>query len=235
MIELEAGDQPIDFRWLSTRTTSTASLAVITAKGRTLLIDPTDRQQMSGQSPGAPLALLPASGQEAGAAGYVVLADRSIQPLQLSAASTATASVVPNENVAFQPDRGPWILGRDSDQTWTLARGWLAADEPSIFLLDEQRKQHWHYRMPLEQDAAHVARCVGNDPTSGQAIWAVLSGQQTIHILRADGRIIDHFRTVEPVVGLVLQPNGARLELTVVHPRQAIRYAMDWKAADVGL
>lgn len=234
-IELESGDYPIDFRWLPAREASTASLAVITDKGRTLLIDPTDRQQMSGHSSVAPLALLPAADQAPGTAGYVVLADRSIQPLQVSAASGATRPAATNGSVAFQPDRGPWILGHDSGPTLTLARGWLAAGEPAVFLLDEQRKQHWHYRMPLERDAAAVASSVGNDPTSGQAVWAVLSGQQTIHILRADGRIIDHFRSADPVVGLALQPNGARLELTVIHPRQAIRYALDWNTVDVGL
>lgn len=234
-IEIEPADHPTDFRWLPGREASTASLAVITSKGRTLLIDPTDRQQLSGHSPVSPLALLPARDQQPGVAGHVVLADRTIQPLQLSAASAAAASATTNASVAFQPDRGPWILGRDRDRTWTLARGWLAVDEPAVFLLDEQRKQHWHYRMPLEPDAAVVVSSVGNDPATGQAVWAVLSGKQTIHILRADGRIIDHFRTAEPVVGLSLQPNGARLELTVIHPRQAIRYAIDWNAADVGL
>lgn len=234
-IEIGSTDHPLDFRWLPGREANASSLAVITADGRTLLIDPTDRQQMSGHSSVTPLALLPASAQELGTAGYVVLADRTIQPLQLSASSASSTTATTNESVAFQPDLGPWILGRDSDQAWTLARGWLAADEPAVFLLDEQRKQHWHYRMPLERDAAQIASSVGNDPASGQAVWAVLSGQQTIHILRADGRIIDHFRTADPVVGLALQPNGARLELTVVHLRQAIRHAIDWNAADVGL
>lgn len=234
-IAIESGDYPIDFRWLPGREASTANLAVITAQGRTLLIDPTDRQQMSGHSPVPPLALLPAVDQAPDTAGYVVLADRSIQPLQLSATSAAMPAATSNGSVAFQPDRGPWILGHDSNRILTLARGWLAAGEPAVFLLDEQRKQHWHYRMPLERDAAAVAGSVGNDPASGQAVWAVLSGTRTIHILRADGRIIDHFRNAEPVVGLALQPNGARLELTIIHPRQAIRYALDWNTADAGL
>ncbi len=234
LIELGATDRATDFRWMSGRDAAAVSLAVITTKGRTLLIDPTDRQQMSGHSTVVPHALLPGSEQESGTVGYVVLDDRTIQPLQLSASSSATAPADPTKgSVAFQPDRGPWILGRAGDRDWTLARGWLAADEPAVFLLDEQRKQHWHYRMPLEHEVAQSVSCVGSDPTTGQAVWAVLSGLQTIHILRADGRVIDHFRTAEPVVGLSLQPNGARLELTIVHPRQAIRYAMDWNAADI--
>jgi hypothetical protein len=48
-------------------------------------------------------------------------------------------------------------------------------------------------------------------------------------LLRADGRIIDHFRSSDVVVGLALQPNGSRLELSIVHPGHAVRYAVDWR------
>ena len=60
----------------------------------------------------------------------------------------------------------------------------------------------------------------------------LLSSERRVHLLRADGRIIDHFLTAEAVVGLALQPNGARLELGVIHPKQAVRYAIDWNAVD---
>ena len=100
-----------------------------------------------------------------------------------------------------------------------------------MFLLDEQRKQRWHYRMPLQQESSLVAYSVATDPTSGQAVWGVLSGANTVHLLRADGRIIDHFRSSDVVVGLALQPNGSRLELSIVHPGQAVRYAVDWRAS----
>lgn len=229
-IELDVAGRLIDMRWLPRREGSKARLAVITSEGQTLLIDPTDRQQLSGYSSVKPLALLPGSPSDSSIAGYVVLADRSIQPLQLSATAGVAASDSVQQLLAFQPKQGPWMVGNERERTWTLARGWLAADEPALFLLDEQRKQHWHYRMPLEPGPSPTACSVAIDPTTGQVLWAVLSGTQTIHLLRADGRIIDHFRTAEPVVGLSLQPNGARIELTVVHAGQAVRYAIDWNA-----
>ena len=239
-IELDTAGRPSDLRWLPGREGNSARLAIITSEGQTLLIDPTDRQQLSGHCPVTPLALLPIRVDEAGIAGYVVLADRSIQPLQLSAPGKLSAASVLTgksevadgasspQRLAFQPDQGPWIVGHDHMKTWTLARGWLAADEPALFLLDEQRNQRWHYRMPLAPEQSAATYSVATDPSSGQALWAVLSGKQTIHILRADGRIIDHFRTTESVVGLSLQPNGARLELSVVHAGQAVRYAVNW-------
>ncbi|MCA9182460.1 MAG: hypothetical protein KDA51_13435, partial [Planctomycetales bacterium] len=229
-IELDVAGRLIDMRWLPRLEGSTARLAIITSEGQTLLIDPTDRLQLSGYSSVKPLALLSGSPSESNIAGYVVLADRSIQPLQLSASAGVVASDSVQQRLAFQPNQGPWIVGQERDRTWTLARGWLAADEPALFLLDEQRKQHWHYRMPLEPGPSPTACSVAIDPTTGQALWAVLSGTQTIHLLRADGRIIDHFRTAEAVVGLSLQPNGLRIELTVVHAGQAVRYAVDWNA-----
>lgn len=229
-IELDAAGRPTDLRWLPGHEGNTASLAIITSEGQTLLIDPTDRQQLSGHSSVKPLALLPAGPRQSSIAGYVVLADRSIQPLQLSASESIAANDSVQPRLAFQPNQGPWVVGHERDRTWTLARGWLAADEPALFLLDEQRKQRWHYRMPLEPEPLSPAFSVATDPTTGQALWAVLSGKQTIHLMRADGRIIDHFRTAQPVVGLSLQPNGARLELSVVHAGQAVRYAVDWNA-----
>ncbi len=229
-IELDATEQLIDMRWLPSLEGSSARLAILTSGGQTLLIDPTDRQQLSGRSSVKPLAVLPATPGEPGIAGHVVLSDRSIQPLQLSAMSDAAEPGSTADRLAFQPSQGPWIMGHERERTWTLARGWLAVDEPALFLLDEQRQQHWHYRMPLEAGRSPAVRSVAIDPSSGQAIWAVLSGTQTIHVLRADGRIIDHFRAAEPVVGLSLQPNGARLELGVVHAGQAVRFAVDWNA-----
>ncbi|MEO8270522.1 MAG: hypothetical protein ABI557_12435, partial [Aureliella sp.] len=230
--KLDATGHPTDLRWLPSREASSASLAIITSEGQTLLIDPTDQQQLSGHSPVAPLALLAADPDESGVAGYVVLADRSIQPLQLSASSSVATNNSTQQRLAFQPNQGPWVVGHERERSWTLARGWLAADEPTLFLLDEQRKQHWHYRMPLEPESSSAVFSVAIDPSSGQAVWALLSGKQTIHVLRADGHIIDHFRTEEPVVGLSLQPNGAKLELSVVHPGQAVRYAVDWDAGN---
>ena len=237
-VEFESAGHPTDLRWLPGSAGSSARLAIITSEGQTLLIDPTDHQQLSGHSPVAPLALLPAGSRESGIAGYAVLADRSIQPLQLGAAShvadtnsaenTSTDVNSTQQRLAFQPSQGPWIVGRDHTQTWTLAHGLLAADEPALFLLDEQRKRQWHYRMPLQPEQSPVAYSVATDPTSGQAVWAVLSDKQTVHLLRADGRIVDHFRTIEPVAGLSLQPNGARLELSLIHAGQAVRYAVDW-------
>ena len=170
-ITVNGSECPIDVRWLTTPQSNAPQLALITAEHQTLLIDPHDRQQLSGQSAVAPLALLPAGSRELGVVGNVVLSDRTIQPLQLSSPSDPADAEPTGPRLAFQPDQGPWIVGQEQGQSWTLARGWLATDEPALFLLDEQQKQRWHYRMPLQRKPSFVIYSVANDPTSGQAIW----------------------------------------------------------------
>lgn len=126
--------------------------------------------------------------------------------------------------VAFQPATGPWrtiqfqLAGESKKTTSILARGWIAQDEPGVFLLDENLQQQWHYRLPItaNKDAWLItSACV--DPASGQPIWVVSQSDATIHLLRGDGVITDNFRLDDPVLGLGLVPSGERLLLFVAH------------------
>lgn len=130
--------------------------------------------------------------------------------------------------LTFQPDAGPWLAWRDGTQELTLARGWLATDEPAVFLLDSTLLQRWHYRMPLQGQQVWTSESVAQDPHSGQPVWGLSTADNTIHLMRADGLIIDHFRVAEPLIGVAVTPNGERLELTLVHTRQTVRYSVDW-------
>ncbi len=246
-VHLGTSASVVDMQWFSVSATSAARLAVITRDGQTVLIDPTNREQLSGRSPLEPKALLSLRHPTLTTDGHVVLADGAIEPLQLSTdtsgsnanglghpvvktVATGAGQAATNRptRVAFQPDVGPWLTCRNGGQELTLARGWLAADEPALFLLDQGLNQRWHYRMPLQSTPALTSMCAAQDPRSGQAVWGLSSGDNTIHLLRADGQVIDHFRPNDPVVGLALAANGVRLELTVVHSRESIRYAVDW-------
>ncbi len=238
-IALGASANIVDALWVATEGENAERLAVITRDGETLLIDPSNRQQLSGHSPVEPLALLPAARSERaavgsgadrnlGVAGQVVLADGTLEPLQLDAATAPAPKDRALPKLAFSPAAGPWLQASDGIAQWTLARGWLAADEPAVFLLDEDLRQRWHYRTPCKPTGSATACSVARDPHSRQPVWAMTSQSQTVHLLRADGRIIDHFRTDQPVVGLALVANGERLELTILHPQHMVRYAIVW-------
>ncbi len=246
-INMGSSSKIVDFQWITMSAPSTARLAVITRDGQTVLIDPTNREQLSGRSPVEPVALMALRNPQQAVDGHVVLADGSIEPLQLSNDSirsvtqgvggpiatplggkTSRTDAI-NRRLAFQPDVGPWLTWRDGSQELTLARGWLATDEPAVFLLDQALNQRWHYRMPLQGQLAWTSASVAQDPKSGQPVWGISTSDNTIHLLRADGLIIDHFRPTEPVVGLALAPHGERLELTLVHAQQKVRYALDFR------
>ena len=130
--------------------------------------------------------------------------------------------------LGFQPDQGPWVTWRDGDLPLTLASGWLAKDEPAVFMLDQHLQRLWHYRMPLQANKAWSLVAVANDPASGQAVWAVSSNAHALHVLRADGMVTDHFSVQEALVGIALVPSGSRLIMIVVHPQETIRYALRW-------
>ncbi len=135
--------------------------------------------------------------------------------------------------IAFQPAVGPWRTlqylppGESHKTTSILARGWIAQDEPGVFLLDESLQQQWHYRLPItvNKDAWLITSgCV--DPATGQPIWAVSQSNETVHLLRGDGVITDNFRLDEPVIGLGLIPNGERLLLYIAHANELKQYSV---------
>jgi hypothetical protein len=249
---VQVGDEAklVDMQWLTLGSPDSTRLAAITRDGQTVLIDPSNREQLSGQATQQTVAVLSRRTGSHSMDGLVVMADGTIENLQLSgdalpntsarlnrpaavgaltADSTAAApETLPRANrLAFQPDVGPWQTWRDATQELTLARGWLASDEPAVFLLDSSLQRRWHYRMPVQSPPAWTGVSSATDPRSGQPVWAISTTDHTVHVLRADGLLIDHFRPELPVVGLSLLPNGARLELILVHPDERIRYALD--------
>lgn len=245
-VNLGSGAKIVDLQWFTAGAPSAPRLAVITRDSQLVLIDPANREQLSGRSPVEPVALMALHSPRKAIDGHVILADGTIEELQRSNDSLRTPTsgvgpkvtattheqaigpVGPKRRLAFQPDAGPWLTWRDGTQELTLARGWLATDEPAVFLLDPSLHQRWHYRMPLQGQAAWTSACVAEDPRSGQPVWGISTADNTVHLLRADGLIIDHFRVAEPLVGIALTPNGERLELALVHARETVRYSVDW-------
>jgi hypothetical protein len=277
-VALGSGQSILDFSWTSATSTDTAQLALITAHGRTVLIDPTQSQQLSGRSSIPPLAILPTQpGQpQVGprGAGMVVLADGRLEPLvvadpdaelpritvkpasaatpekppgdknlaEASAAELLTREQLASEGASahsrpaaaqaslsrllFRPAAGPWWGWSDDQGPAVLARGWIAADEPGLFLLDAQLRQRWHAPVPIASEPTWPLASVARDPVSGQPLWVVVQPKNTLHFLRADGLLTDHCQFAEAVNGVALLPVGNQLQLLVAHPDRLVRYQL---------
>ena len=179
--------------------------------------------------------------------GYVVMEDRAIERLILSSDSTnATvlgrpaaysdkktgAGTLPGKQptvpsrVAFQPAAGPWKSLPSPQGTAILARGWIAQDEPAVFLLNEQLQQQWHYRLPLTDGLNTLIASANIDPATGQPLWAITQANNVVHLLRGDGIVTDHVQFDEPVRGLGLVPVGNRLVLYVAHAKRIATFSV---------
>jgi hypothetical protein len=254
---MSEGERAIDFSWVSLAGSKVPRLAVVTSDSETKLLDPNNHEQLSGRCPSEPMALLPQAGLSSPIGGLVVLADRSIESLIMSpetayhsqslgrpashtitpdsSASDRANALAASQNpveiprkLSFQPADGPWKSIKTAEGSSILARGWIAQDEPAVFMLNEQLQQQWHYRMPLMTDKsamAMVTTCI--DPTSGQPIWAVSQSNQVIHLLRGNGTLTDHFQLEQPIRGLGLLPVGDRTMLYVAHPRGVAIYTLN--------
>jgi hypothetical protein len=222
-------------------------LAAFLSDGRSLLLDPTNQEQLSGVCPSEPMAWLNIHGQETLLGGFVALSNRSLEPLLLPSPSLASVDPLSSAKLKtldatsktadeslptrldFRPSQGPWLSWQTPNTRLILARGWLAQDEPALFMLDSQCKKMWHYRMPLDSSRRWPVGSVTTDPQMGQAIWAVQSGDTTVHVLSSDGAISDHFRASQPIVGLSLVPLGDRLVLSILHPRELVHHQIRWR------
>lgn len=236
-VSLGAGQIITDFRWMETPQGS--RLAAITDAGRTVLIDPVLDQQLSGQSPGRPIALLEASATGAGASGYVILADGRIEPVveegrgtampavaakPVSTGGAAVVSPVVQRQLKFVPAAGPWSIWHGNHTSATLARGLVARDDPAVFLLDDQLRQVWHAPLPISDGGDGFLASVADDPVSGQPLWVVSQPAQTLHFFRVDGNLVDHCQFPEPIRGLALVPSGNELHLWIAHPNSLDQY-----------
>ena len=241
---VQLGNQKLtDFRWLDTP--AGLRLAAITQNGKTLLIDPTRFEQHSGQSQSIPVALLPRVAEEAVTSGYVILSDGHIEPLIVqdeggakAAALGQPASLVSGKTPAseraasgnvlkqlqFNPANGPWVQYRDPQHTLTLARGWLASDEPALFVLDGRLQQLWHAPLAIQDGAEICGASVAQDPTTGQPLWIIATAASTLHFFRADGQFVDDCRVSGNLRGVALVPIGAELRLWVAQEEKLIQY-----------
>lgn len=236
VVALEADEYPVDLKWTELRN-SNPRLALVTNKDMLVLLDPTNHEQLSGRCPTRPLAILTAASNAEKVGGMVVLQDRTVQPMQLSTESTqhdfpqlpkSNGGATPR-NIDFEPAAGPWSVSQeDGKATRTLARGWIAKDEPGLFVLDEDLNPLWHRRVGIQpsQDVPIVANAI--DPTTGQPTWLYADQEQTIYLLRADG-VTDHFRLADRFVGLTLSAEGTRLVLNVIRQNKTERYELSWK------
>lgn len=252
-VDLTERESVVDFGWVTLAGAKTPRLAVVTSESETKLLDPNNHEQLSGRCPADPLAIVSYGGHDAQIGGMVVLADRSVENLLVSpdaayqtpkeigrpashrgtvGAKTDTGDTkqLP-KRLAFQPAAGPWKRVGVGEDSVVLARGWIAQDEPAVFLLDSRLQQQWHYRMPLTTANDSLQFSTASiDPTTGQPLWALCHTSQTIHLLRGDGIVTDHFHVDAPVRGLGLVPEGNQLVLYVAHPQVVTKYTVGTKA-----
>lgn len=236
-----------DLRWLTTPVG--VRLAAISSGGKTLMVDPTSEKQHSGISPARPVAILDRVAEDSVASGYVILNDGRVEPVIVQdqvGAKQATKAVSVSSNsgalnspierkLSFAPSIGPWSMWSDAKDpakgSATLANGWIAIDEPGVFLLDRRLRQIWHAPLPIVAKDRNSASstvtsylsCVANDPVSGQPMWVVASPDETLHFFRYDAVVADHCRLNEPVHGLAMVPNGNELQLWIAHPHAIVR------------
>ncbi|MCA9192301.1 MAG: hypothetical protein KDB03_11075 [Planctomycetales bacterium] len=243
-IELSSGDVPQDLCWMPLVGAKQSRLAVLATSGSLTLIDPSGHEQLTGQCPGHPLALIPSLPRSSSVGGYVILESGQVEALMLPAESahlsgpllgrpiSSSNIVTPAdqlEKLKFVPGAGRWNSAVQGDKQRILARGWISRDEPALFLVDNDLRPIWHQRIPvtyaIEQKSIASSAV---DPKSGQFVWAVTFDKHTLHFLRADGLLLDHMRVSEPIVGLVLRADGSDLQLWIAHERHIDSGHVHW-------
>lgn len=242
IVKMDPSERVVDLHWMTLAGSKSPRLAVVTSNKQMKLLDPNNHEQLSGSCPSPPLALVPQNVSETLIGGYVVMEDRAVERLLLSSDSTKAnllgrpasysekktdvgkSPTVPSK-IAFQPAAGPWKSLPTSHGTSILARGWIAQDEPGLFLLNEQLQQQWHYRLPLDEERISTLIASANiDPATGQPLWAITQANNVVHLLRGDGIVTDHVQFDDAVRGLGLVPVGNRLVLYVAHSRRVATY-----------
>lgn len=239
-VQLGANVDVIDVGWLHLTGSQSSRLAILTSDNETVLLDPKNHEQLSGRCPHRPLALIANQHSSSSIHGFVVLANRSVEPLRLSNDSSHVSTGIlgrpaaykqeleSNIKLQFEPAAGPWLSWRDADSEFTLARGWIAKDEPALFLVDDKLRPLWHRRIGLQpNESVRPSMQVAREPVTGKPTWLYADGDRTIHVLRADG-VTDHFRVKQPFVGLTLAANGQSLVLGITHATETVLYDVTW-------
>ncbi len=227
-----------DLQWLSVGDSTAHRLAAVTSSKQVLLLDPSNREQLSGSCKSEPMAIVTQSAS-GDVDGLVVLGDGTLEPLKLSSEITSpkakpvkhpisTSSAFAGRQLAFKPSSGPWTWSQNATTKQPaiqqlLATGVLGADEPALLVLDSQLTPLWHYRLPIEhtatsagqsQSLVHRVACAAS-PANGASIWAVLDSTGIVHILRGDMQWADDFRLETKPCGIALQAVGDRLHLII--------------------
>ncbi len=225
-----------DFQWLRVGASKSFRLAVATSANNVLLLDPENREQLSGTSQQTPLAILPeqASGD---VDGLVVMRDKTLEQLKLSsAANSATARparhlLSNNDNkrqLNFTPNLGPWAQNDSAKSKQYLATGLLGSDEPVLFVLDDQLQPLWSYRLPTAHSLQSLHQIAfATAPSNSATIWAILDATGTIHLLRGDVHWMDHFRNPTTPIGIAMQAVGDRLHLVVATANSLESYRLE--------
>jgi hypothetical protein len=226
------GDSVTDLQWLRLAASQSLRLAAITTGKQVMLLDPENREQLSGSSSSDPLAIVTQSNQ-GDLDGLVVLSNGKLEPLKLNKADGVSASRVnhklpePAKSIGFIPSHGPWHTASSTSVEQRLATGWIAGQELSLFFLDRELQPFWRYRLPYEKAMIgkhQIASAVS--PGNSAIVWAVLDANSTIHLLRGDAMWADHFRHHARVNGIALVPTGDRLALVVASQSTIVCYEL---------
>lgn len=246
-IRLPATAEVVDLRWIENRQAK-PRLAVVT-KQQIAVIDPSSGKQFSGSTPVAPVAMLPKDFLPVEADALAVLADGRLEAVQLDTGTAQGVRPELSKELGFQPAAGNWLLvdaptggSEESRPQFGLAPGWLAEGEPAAFMVDQQLRQHWHYRLPQGFAQSVVATATIQLPQTGEAVFALGSADGTLHLLKTvglagyteapelalTGVVADHFRLEPGFLGIALAAQGEQVVLRVVYPQETIQYQVSW-------
>jgi hypothetical protein len=215
----------VDIQWLSLIGSKTPRLAVITTGRQMLLLDPDNRQQLSGNCPDEPLAILFGQVSKEEVQGLVALKDGTIQPIQLADKPVSSSSAVGVKpatatrpfvsKLSFTPNIGPWFGTATNDGYMTLANGWIEDQQPGLFMLDDHLHTQWHYRLPQSTNGRQQQHQIvaARWPRNGDLIWAILDSDAVVHLLKGDALWTDHCRISHETRGIALVPAGDHLVL----------------------
>lgn len=111
----------------------------------------------------------------------------------------------------FSPKYGSWSWASDDKQSLVLAIGEQNPNEPVAILMNGNAEMLWHY--PLAANDVDVllnpfSTAIARD---GSRYWSILSPSSTIHLVRFDGGVNDHFSIGRKIKSAILTSWDNRL------------------------
>lgn len=167
-----------DVCWLAMENQREYRLAMATDLQQILLVDPKNREQLSGKCLKQPVAIVALDATGDSVQGVTVMEDGSIETLRLGkdfsagrietsmgvARRTAAEKLVAQQArataLAFTPLRGDWKshVASSSTETEILAWGVSLTGEPCAFFLNQHMHTNWHYPLPLNVSSHRASR-----------------------------------------------------------------------------